>query len=303
MRQSLGFTAVVGGRGFIGGAIADLLRYHGYDVTIVTSDPRCKEREGYRYGDLLRPETLRTAIRGAQLVIQSANFRTYPIEKRGHTFRTFDEFGTQSLVDTAVKEGVRRYLFISGVGASAESPRPYFRAIGRGEQYLCSSGIEAVSLRPAFVYGPRDRGLNRIVAFAKHSPFVPIIRKGTQLHQPVFIQDVAEAARQLLPIGGPQGIFEIGGPDRMTMRDMLRRVLQRASCPRPLVDVPISLARLGARILEHLPGPLLTREAVQFACDSFTADNTALLSAKPINLTSFEEGSRYLSSKPKEREA
>lgn len=290
-------VVVVGGRGFIGNAIADRLRRTGHDVTIVTSDPEADRRPGFRYADMLRPETLPHAVAGADYVVQSANFHNYPFEKPrlGHTFRAFDEIGTRALVSAAMEAQVRRYLFISGVGASLESNRPYLQAIARGEKYLFDSNLEAVSLRPAFVYGPRDNGLNRILRFARRSPVIPIVGNGRQLHQPVYVEDVAEAAHRLLLPDAPTGVFEIGGPERMTMEDMLRRTLCVARMRRVICGIPYWLASSGAKLLEHLPGPVVTARAIRFAADPFVADSS-LLSPFPVHLTKFEDGlSRYLS--------
>jgi uncharacterized protein YbjT (DUF2867 family) len=287
-------VVVVGGRGFIGGAIADSLRSRGHHVTIVSSNRAAAAKlPNARYGDVLRPETMPAAVEGAEVLIQSANFSTYPFEKprQGHTFFAFDSLATRNLVQVAKKAGVRRYLFVSGVGASAASPKPYFRAIGDGEKAVVESGLEAVLLRPAFVYGPRDRGINTIIRFARLFPFVPMLANGQQLHQPVFIDDVANAAAQLVDQGAPQGIFEIGGPERMVLREVVERAFRVAGMgSRSIIPVPLPLARFGSSILERLPYALLTRSGIDFAAQPFVADNDKLLNSISLVLTPFEQG-------------
>jgi NADH dehydrogenase len=289
---------VVGGTGFIGGAITDALRKRGHTVSIVSSRPDAANRgPGIRYGDMRRPETMDSAIADAQVLVQSVNFATYPFEniRKGNSYFTFDSKGTRDLVRVAKAAGVRRYIFVAGVGVSLDAPQPYFRAIAEGEKAVEDSGLEAVSLRPAFVYGPRDRGLNTIIRFARYSPFIPILEGGDQLHQPIFIDDVADAARQVVGEDAPQGKFDLAGPERLTLREMIEHALRIVGIKRPLVPVPLPLAYLGAAILEKLPYSLLTRSGIDFCMESFIARNDTPNAKLTLQSTPFERGlSSYL---------
>lgn len=283
-------VAVVGGTGFIGGAVVGRLKQSGISHHLVTR--RCHDLgPGSRYGDLQRPESLPAALEGADVVIQSTTFRGYPFEKRrqGWTFMEFDGYGTERLVEAAKRSGVQRYVFVSGVGASDDG-REYFRAIRHGEKAIISSGLEYAILRPAFVYGPNDAGLNKVVGWAKHTPVVPAPGLDS-MHQPVYVDDVAKALVELCRIGGPQGVFEIGGPDKLTMRRMLQAALQKAQLKTRLVQVPYPLAAGAGLVLQKLPGEPLCKSAVDFICEPFLADTGPLLRQLPnLTLTPFEEG-------------
>lgn len=285
---------VVGGRGLIGSAIVSALRTSQHEVIIVTHDQQQSASNEYRYGDMLSPPSLNSALDGADVVIQSSMFPTYPIEKpaRRQTFMEFDGVGTENLVAAAQRVGVRRYIYISGSGIPAASPKPYFQAILRGESAVIASGMETVCLRPTLVYGPRDRGLNRILSAAKRLPFIPLVGSGSQLEQPVYIDDIGEVVCQAVASGSPQGIFEIGGPERFTLDEMLKRFFKLVGLKRRFVYIPYNLARCGARFLEKLPGPPLTSNAIDFLMENFIADTSPLLSAFNLKLTQFEEGLR-----------
>jgi nucleoside-diphosphate-sugar epimerase len=290
--------AAIGGRGVIGGAIVEALRAHGHEVLIVTHDRQQARVAGYRYGDMLDPQSLDAAIEGAEVVVQSGMFPTYPIEKPKlrHTFMQFDGVGTEHLVAAARRAGVRRYVYISGAGIPA-SPRIYYQAILRGEHAVQNSGMETVCIRPTLVYGPRDRGLNRILAAAKKLPVLPLVGPGSQLEQPVYVNDVGEVARQAVAPGAPQGVFEIGGPERFTIDEMLLRFFKHVGFRRGIVHIPYRVARFGALLLERLPGPPLTTNAIDFLMEDFIADTGPLLAAFNLRLTPFEEGlSKYLGS-------
>lgn len=284
-------AVVVGGRGVIGGAIVDALDAAGWDVVVGTHDARAVD-ERHRFADLDSIESLRLAVHGADVVVQSANFPGYPIERPrlGHSFERYDGAGTERLAAAAAAGGVRRYLFVSGVGAGRGSASPYFRAIDRGERAVAGSGIEWVCLRPAFVYGPRDHGINTILRIARWSPLIGVPGSGRQLHQPVFLPDVGRVAAMALEPGAPQGVFEVGGPERMTLDDMLRTAFAVWGRRRGLVHAPRPVARLAASVLARLPGGLLTPAAVDFMCEDFVADLTALQAAFPVRLTPYEEG-------------
>jgi uncharacterized protein YbjT (DUF2867 family) len=290
--------AVVGGRGFIGGGIVDALRQIGHDVTVISSQKSAiQSRAGFKFGNMLLPETMRDAIVGSEVLVQSVNFPNYPFadKRKGFTFFTFDSTATRNLVEVAREAGVRRYLFIAGVGAALDSPKPYFRAIAEGEQAIRESGLEAVSLRPAFVFGPRDRGINRVLKFARWSPIVPLLGQGHNLEQPLFIDDLSAAAAYLVGPTAPQGVFEIGGPDRMRLRDMLERVLRFAGLRRPMAAIPMLIGQLGGSMLEHLPGAPLTKDGIDFCANSFVANNEPLLRHLDLELTPLEAGlSTYL---------
>lgn len=283
-------VAVVGGTGFIGGAAVERLKQDGVNYHVVTR--RCDGHRGNeRYGDLQRPESLPAALEGADVVLQSTTFRGYPFEKRrqGRTFMEFDGYGTERLVEAAVRAGVRRYVFVSGVGAS-EDGREYFKAIRYGENAIIESGMEYAILRPAFVYGPKDAGFNKVVRWARRAPIVPAPGLDS-MHQPVYVDDVAAALVQLCELGAPQGVFEIGGPDKLTMRRMLQAALTKAQLKTRLVSVPYPLAAGAGLVLQKLPGEPLCKSAIDFICEPFLADTGPLLRQLPnFNLTPFEEG-------------
>ncbi|MFG3254493.1 NAD-dependent epimerase/dehydratase family protein [Streptomyces sp. NPDC048172] len=294
-REKRGTAAVVGGRGFIGGACVEALRDTGWDVVVVTHNaPLAARHDGYRWGDMLDPTTLGPAVEGVDVVVQSANFPDYPFEKprQRHDFLEYDGLGTERLVRAARAAGVRRYVYVAGVGVTENPVKPYFQAIRRGELAVEGSGMEHVTVRPAFVYGPRDNGINRIVRACRYLPVLPLPGAGRQNHQPVHVDDVGSLVARASEPGAPEGTFEIGGPDRMTMRSMLSTALEMVGRGRPVVDVSDRVARPTARMLAALPGSLLTPNALDFMREDFLADLEPLQKHYETRLTPFLEGLR-----------
>ena len=121
-------------------------------------------------------------------------------------------------------------------------------------------GLESVRdhaiIRPSWVYGPQDRALNRFVAFHRLLPFVPVAGDGRQRLQPVFVEDVAEAFAQAAGPEGPSGTFEIGGPDVLTMNDVLVTMMEVRGKRKPLLHFPVALPEAAGFFLQFLDAVL-----------------------------------------------
>jgi NADH dehydrogenase len=128
------------------------------------------------------------------------------------------------------------------------------------------------------------------VWFAGHLPFVPVIGDGSQQMQPVFIDDVAEAMARAADPGGPVGTFELGGPEVMTMNDLLATMIDVVGRRRPLVHFPAALPKLAGFFLQVLPKPPLSPAAVDFVTDDAVADTRSLVASFGLRPTALREG-------------
>ena len=290
--------AVAGGSGFVGGAIARELHMRGERVIVLSHRPQPAAADlpddvETRSADVTDPSSLEGALDGVDALVISLAFPNSPMEspRLGHTFEAVDAEGTERLVAAAVAKGVRRIVYVSGAGAAPDSPRSWFRAKWRAETAVRASAVPYTIIRPTWVYGPRDVALNRFLGFAKWLPFVPLTGDGRQPLAPVFIDDVARlAADAVRDEAALDQIFEIGGPDVLTMRDIIRVGLRIAGRRRPLLAAPAGLLKLAARPLQLLPRPPLTPDAVDFVNQPATVDTAPLLARMPRRLTPLAEG-------------
>jgi NADH dehydrogenase len=146
-------------------------------------------------------------------------------------------------------------------------------------------------LRPTWVYGPGDVSLNRFLGFARSLPFVPLTNLGRQLLAPVFVGDVARlAADSLEQDAAVEQVFEVGGPEAMSMREVIGRAMSVAGLHKPLIPAPAPLIKLAAWPMRFLPNPPLSPDAVDFVNQPATVDIEPLLRAMPRTLTSLEAG-------------
>jgi NADH dehydrogenase len=159
------------------------------------------------------------------------------------------------------------------------------------EKYLLESGLEAVIVRPTWVYGPRDNSLNRILRFGNFLPFIPIFGDGKNLMQPVFVDDVGRvvADAALRPEAAGK-VFELGGPDVMTFDEVLKTALDVMGRKRPILHQPVFVGKLAGSLASILPTPPLSADAVEFIIQPATADNSAVLQTLSPQLTPLRAG-------------
>lgn len=284
---------VAGGTGFIGRAIVERLGAAGHEVVVLARRERhVPGAAGCRTGDVTDRDSLRGLCHGFDVVVDAVQFPRSPIEnpRRGWTFEQVDLGGTKNLVDEARVGGVRHYVDLSGVGAAPDARYHWFRYKWQEEEYIRGSGLGYTIFRPSWVYGPDDNSLNRFLAFARWLPFVPVVGDGRSRVNPVFVGDVAAHVAAAVERGPMGGIFEVGGPEVLTMDEVIRTVLRVAGMRRFLLHQPKSLMKLAASVVQHLPGRPLTPDAVDFITLDAVADVGPLVATFGLELTPLERG-------------
>lgn len=296
-------VAVAGGTGFVGAEIARELRRRGRHVIALSS--RGESARGQlpddieiRVADVRDPEILRSALEGVDELVISLAFPGLPVEqpKKGYTFDEVDAGGTESLVAAGRAAGVRSVIYISGAGAAHDAKRHWFRAKARAEDAIRDSGMRWTVIRPTWVFGPGDVSLNRFLGFARVLPFVPMTNFGSQELAPVFVRDVAQlVADSFTDDAAAEQTFEIGGPETLSMREVLYRAMDVAGTRKLLFPAPAALVKVAAWPMRFLPNPPLSPGAVDFVNQPATVDVEPLLQRMPRTLTPLEQGlSTYL---------
>jgi uncharacterized protein YbjT (DUF2867 family) len=286
---------VSGGTGFVGSAIVSELLRRGETVAVLGRDAAKIERQFggrvvARAADVRQPDSLAAAMSGADVVINAVQFPTSPIEvpRRGWTFEEVDFRGTVNQVNAAKAAATKRFVMVSGVGAAADAKQHWFRFKWQAEQHLINSGLEWTVVRPTWVYGPGDQALNRLLGFTRFLPFMPMFGDGKQAMQPVFIDDVGRvlADAALSPAAANQ-LFELGGPEVMSMNEVLETALDVMGRRRFILHQPIFAGRLLGTLasLQPFVTPPLTADAVDFIANAATADNSAVERALQPQLT------------------
>ncbi len=138
---------------------------------------------------------------------------------------------------------------------------------------------DAVILRPSIVFGPEDQFFNRFAGMARFGPVLPVVGADTRF-QPVYVDDVADAAERAATGRAAPGVYELGGPQVMTFREMMQAMLRVIRRRRLVANVPFFGARImaGATGLAHrasfglLPQPITSDQVRNLRRDNVVAD-------------------------------
>ena len=292
---------VVGGTGFLGRHIVRKLLDDGHEVTVMTRSPRSVStipllRGAHATsGDVTDLGSLTGKLGGADAVVMVITFPNYPMEqkRKGLTFHRYEAEGSKHLIAEAARAGVSKFLFISGAGADETSSKSWYRAKGEAEQTIKGSGLDYVIIRPSWIYGPEDKSVNKIVSMVKVSPVVPRLGVEPQRIQPLYVEDLADAvARAFANENAWNQTFEIGGPEVLTMEEVIHAIAEVLGKKRATLPIPKSLARAGTAALLLLPKPPMTPTGVEFASQDGLVDMRSARRVLGIDPVPFKEGLR-----------
>jgi NADH dehydrogenase len=263
-------VTVLGASGFLGRYVVKRLAAQGALVCAV-----CRHATDARFlrpmgdvgqiapidADLLDDASLAAVIAGADAVINTVGIL---YERGAQRFDALHHHLPRRIAVEARAAEVKQLVHISAIGADLQSPSAYGRSKAAGEAALRAEFPAAVVLRPSILFGPEDSFFNRFAALARIAPALPLIGGGTTRFQPVYVGDVADAVMMAMARPDAEGgLFELGGPEVMTFKELMELMLRTLRRRRLLVPVPFGLASLKAAFLEWLPTPPLTRDQVR----------------------------------------
>ena len=246
-------VTVFGGSGFVGRHAVRALARGGWRVRAAVRRPdlaghlQPMGRVGQIHGvqaNLRYPDSVRAAVEGAQAVVNLVGI----LARSGRqTFDAVHVAGARAAARAAREAGVKTFVHVSALGADRRSAARYARTKAAGEEAVLAEFPGAVILRPSLVFGPEDQLFNRFAAMARYSPFLPLIGGGKTRFQPVYVVDVAEAIAAACA-GKVRGgtIYELGGPEVVTFRQLLDNVQKWSGRKRRYLWLPV-LARQARR--------------------------------------------------------
>ena len=229
--------------------------------------------------NLRYPASVEAAMRDSHAAINLVGILA---ESGAQTFDAVQGAGAGTVAKAAAAVGAAM-VHVSAIGADENSPSRYARAKAAGEKAVLAAVPSATILRPSVVFGPEDQFTNRFAALARMSPVLPLIGGGLTKLQPVYVGDVATAVADAVDGKTKQGAtYELGGPEVLTMREIMAIILATIERERMLVSLPFGLAKLQALFLQFAPGPFkLTPDQVAL----LRSDNVVSDAAKAAGLT------------------
>ena len=281
-------VTVFGGSGFLGRHVVRALAKRDYRMRIGVRRPELaghlqplgKVGQIHAVQSNLRyPDSVNAATRGASVVINLCGILS---PSGAQTFDAVQNKGAETVARAAAEIGAR-IVHVSAIGADADSKSRYARSKAAGEKAVRAVDRNAIIMRPSVVFGPEDQFTNRFAALARMSPALPLIGGGHTKLQPVFVGDVATAIADAVDGKAKAGAtYELGGPEVMTMREIMQVILNVTERHRLLLPLPFGIANLQAMLLQFAPGDLkLTPDQVEL----LRTDNVVSDKAKVANLT------------------
>ena len=291
--------AVTGATGFVGRHIAAVLTRRGHAVRALVRRPihaRTLVSLGVELvpGDLADVAALTTLTRGAHAVVHLVGII---VEKGPATFHAVHVDGTRRVVEAARQAGIERFVHMSAVGARDErGATPYHRTKWHAEQLVRASGLSHAVFRPSIISGPESAPIRTLARLHRWSPVVPVFGDGRFPTQPVWVEDVALAFALSVEQPSLSGVFELGGPQVLTYEEFLLAIGRAAGHPRPLVHMPLALARAAAGAFDLLGAAApLTSDQLQMLVEGSATPDNAIESVFGIRPIPFEQGlNRYL---------
>jgi uncharacterized protein YbjT (DUF2867 family) len=262
-------VAVFGGSGFLGRHVVRALAQRQYRIRVAVRRPdlcghlRPMGRVGQIHAvqaNLRYPDSVAAAVRDADVVV---NLVGILFERGNQRFDAVQSEGVEAVALAAKAVGAR-LVHISAIGADENSPAHYARSKAEGEKRVLAAVPASTIMRPSIVFGPEDDFFNRFAALARMAPALPLPGGGHTGFQPVFAGDVGEAVAKAVDGNTKPGmIYELGGPDIRTFKELMELTLATIQRRRLLVPVPFALLKLQAMILQFAPKPPITPDQVE----------------------------------------
>jgi NADH dehydrogenase len=263
---------VAGGSGFLGRHVVAAVRERGHAVIVLARGTRpLPEGAPAILGDAARGPLPLEHLAGCEAIVNLAGIKH---EEGSQTFEAVHVEATARLLEAARAAGIRRFVHVSVVCSRPDPKNAYHDTKWRAEELVRASGLPATILKPGVVYGPGDDMVTHLVKMIRFAPVFPVVGAGDSILQPVDVRDVAEAVAAALERHGTRGrSYEIVGPDRLPLREVVRTVARGLGLPLLIVPTPIVLQRIAVRAMTALTRrPLSTPAQLRMLIDGLYGD-------------------------------
>ncbi len=265
---------ITGGTGFVGTRIVGEAMRAGHGVVSLGRGIR-SPGHGYPVTnfkvDLVRPSGLDVALRGVDVVVHAAGILR---QARGQSFERTHVGGTENLVSACKHAAVRKIIYLSELGTRKNAQTAYLRTKWDGEQTVEASGIPYTIFRPSLIFGVGDHLISHLLLLLRYSPFVPSLGPADARVQPIWVGDVATAAVRCVTDESTNGsIYNLAGPDTMSLDDLVAAVKEAAGRSLPRIRIPPVVTGLAVGLGERLlSDPPLTSERLALLATTDTYD-------------------------------
>lgn len=276
-------VTIYGGSGFVGRYIARRMAKDGWRVRVAVRRPN-EAIFVKPYGVVGQVEpifcnirddaSVEAALKGADAVVNCVGILA---ESGKNTFDAIQAEGAGRIARIAAANGIDTMVHVSAIGADAKGDSVYQRTKAKGEAEVLEHMPRAFILRPSIVFGPEDQFFNRFAGMTRLGPVLPVVGADTKF-QPVYVDDIAKAAVKALNGQAKPGIYELGGPDVDTFRELMQQMLETIRRRRLIVNIPFFIASImgfAFDLLNKLSFGLIPAQITRDQVKNLRNDNVA----------------------------
>ncbi len=270
MQNNQKIIAIFGAGGFLGKHLMRELAKLEYRIKVATRHPYLKgylkpqgnpgQIELFKT-NIFDPDDLKKVLKNCDFVI---NLVGILYETRKQKFNHIHSEFPTLLANLCNELGVKKLVHISALGVKEKHISKYMQSKFNGEKNIKNIFKPSVILRPSVVFGPEDKFFNTFASIAQFSPALPLIGGGKTKFAPIYVGDVVKAIVKALDLNNTQPeIYELGGPENYSFKELLEILLKEIKKKRFLINIPFGLAKLESYFLQFMPNPLLTPDQVE----------------------------------------
>ena len=286
--------AIVGGTGFVGMHTSRALATAGHEVRLVARGQRRTRVDGTQFmrADVVSGEGLAEALSGCHVVLHLAAV----IRERGsQTFEAVNRRGAEKVAAAAYDAGVGHIVHQSALGADPDPAFAYLSSKWQGEQAIRGSGVPWDVLRPSLLFGIGDGFYTQLVKLIRWNPVVPIPGDGRAMFQPLAIGDLARIVVECVEAGPRRLVAEIGGPEWVSLEQIVDVIKHEMHTRRPNVHVPIPMILPAAFLFDKLlPKPPVTPSQLKMLAKNNITHPESVRRLFGFEPLSFPENAGYL---------
>lgn len=292
---------VTGGTGVIGeGAIPELIA-RGHTVRLLSRHAKEDAKQWNDVepfeGNVADPESIRGAADGCDVILHIAGIVAE--NPPDVTFAKVNVGGTQNMLDEAQRANVKRFIFVSSLGADI-GESDYHKSKREAEELVRRSTLDWTIVRPGNVYGPGDEVMSTILKMVRALPAVPVIDNGDQEFQPIWHEDLAKMLAAIVERSDlTKQILEAAGPEITTMRDLITRFGEITGRSPVSIPVPMALAQLTTRFASVVALPVDDNKLTMLQEENIVR-GTSAASVLGVTTTPLDRGLKQLADALKE---
>ena len=262
---------IFGGSGQIGRNLIRKLTKNNYKVTVVTRNIHqksyiIKTQANVGYIDIVEANIfdenkIRELFKKADICINLIGILFE--KKKGNTFKNIHSIFPSILAKLCKEYNLEHFIHLSALGINEAEDSEYAKSKLDGESNIFKNFSLATVLRPSIVYSSDDNFTTNFMTILNRLPFFPLYYGGSTKFSPIHCSDLTDVICNILSKNVDSKIIECIGPETITFKQIIEKLLKSIGKKRLLIPFPLKIAEISARFFEMMPNPLLTRDQLR----------------------------------------